>query len=73
MLVNEVVIVELKTVESILPVHEAQLLTYLKLTKLSTGLLINFFVPKLKEGIKRIVNNFPDPSSSSSASQRLRG
>ncbi len=75
LLVNEIVIVELKTVDAILPVHEAQLLTYLKLTKLNTGLLINFFVPKLKEGVKRIVNNFPDPNPPSppSASPRLRG
>lgn len=69
LLVNEVVVVELKTVEAILPVHEAQLLTYLKLSKCTTGLLINFFVPKLKEGVRRLVNNFPTPSS---ASQRLR-
>ena len=50
------VIVELKNVERILPIHEAQLLTYLKLTKLPLGLLINFNVPALKQGIKRIAN-----------------
>jgi GxxExxY protein len=49
------VVVELKTVESILPVHEAQLLTYLKLTSIRVGLLINFNVPVLKNGIYRRV------------------
>src|SRR3954453_5300133 len=51
---NEV-IGELKAVESILPVHEAQLITYLKLTGMRLGFLINFNVPLLKNGIKRIV------------------
>lgn len=63
------VIVELKTVEELHPIHEAQLLTYLKLYDRTVGLLINFHVKVLKDGIKRIVNNFPDLS----ASQRLRG
>jgi GxxExxY protein len=47
------VIVELKAVGEVLPIHEAQLLTYMKLAKISTGLLINFNVPLLKNGIKR--------------------
>ena len=47
-------IVELKACESLLPIHEAQLLTYLKLTKTKLGLLINFNVPLLKNGIKRL-------------------
>ena len=55
-LVEKLVIVELKTVEHIEPIHEAQLLTYLKLSDLWLGLLINFNVPILKEGIRRIVN-----------------
>ncbi|MGB3533126.1 MAG: GxxExxY protein [Microcoleaceae cyanobacterium] len=50
-------IVELKAVTAILPIHEAQLLTYLKLRKLRLGLLINFNVPFLKNGIKRLLNN----------------
>ena len=50
------VIVELKCCESLQPIHEAQLLTYLKLTGVKVGLLINFNVPFLKEGIKRIAN-----------------
>ena len=49
-------IIELKTCESLEPIHEAQLLTYLKLTGIKVGLLINFNVPVLKEGIKRLVN-----------------
>lgn len=53
LIVDEQVIVELKAVEKLLPVHEAQLMTYLRLTKLRVGLLINFNVPVLKEGIKR--------------------
>lgn len=49
------VIVELKCVEKLMPVHEAQIMTYLRLTKIKTGLLINFFTPVLKDGIRRIV------------------
>jgi GxxExxY protein len=48
--------VELKVIEQILPVHEAQLLSYLKLSDKKLGLLINFHVSLLKNGIKRIVN-----------------
>ena len=58
LLVEDSVIVELKTVERILPVHEAQLLTYLKLKNVRAGLIINFNVAVLKNGIKRMVNNF---------------
>jgi GxxExxY protein len=47
------VIVEIKSVATVLPIHEAQLLTYMKLAKISTGLLINFNVPLLKDGITR--------------------
>lgn len=50
------VVVELKCVDAILPIHEAQLLSYLKLTGFKVGLLINFKVPVLKQGIKRISN-----------------
>lgn len=55
-LVNDLVVVEFKSVEEILPVHEAQLVTYLKLSGKKLGLLINFNVPLLKEGIRRKVN-----------------
>ena len=53
-LVEDCLVVELKAVESLLPVHEAQLLTYLKLSGYRLGLLINFNVPLIKDGIKRI-------------------
>ena len=54
--VEDQVILELKSCDTLKPIHEAQLLTYLKLSGLKTGLLINFNVAVLKDGIKRIVN-----------------
>ena len=54
--ISNQLIVELKACEEIQPIHEAQLLTYLKLSGIKVGLLINFNVPVLKEGIKRLVN-----------------
>ena len=54
--VSKVIILELKTVESILPIHEAQILTYLKLANLKLGILLNFNVPYMKNGIRRYVN-----------------
>ena len=51
-------VVEIKAVETLLPIHEAQLLTYLRLGKWTAGLLINFNVPVLKQGIRRRVLNF---------------
>ncbi|MCL5034786.1 MAG: GxxExxY protein [Bacteroidetes bacterium] len=57
LIVEDKVIMELKSVETILDVHKKQLLTYLRLTHLKLGLLINFNVALLKDGIKRIVNN----------------
>lgn len=69
LVVEGLVVVELKAVERLLPIHEAQLLTYLKLSNISVGLLVNFNVPVLKQGLKRIVNNFADTS----APQRLCG
>jgi GxxExxY protein len=68
LVIEKEIVVELKSVESLLPIHEAQLLTYLKLSGMTLGLLINFNVGMLKHGIKRIVNNFQD-----SASPRLCG
>lgn len=53
-LVEGQVVLELKAVESVLPIHEAQLLTYLKLSNCRVGLLINFNVPLLKQGLKRL-------------------
>src|SRR5271166_951224 len=55
LIVSNRVVVELKSVQDILPVHEAQLLTYMRLTKMHVGLLINFNVAVLKNGIKRRV------------------
>ncbi len=57
LLVQELVIVELKAVDKIAPIHHAQLLTYLKLSGKQLGLLINFNVLHLRDGIKRMVNN----------------
>lgn len=57
-LIENEIIIELKAVEFLLPVHEAQLLTYLKLADKRLGFLINFNVPKLVDGFKRRVNNF---------------
>lgn len=53
--VPERLVVELKAVEKLLPIHEAQLLTYLRLSKTRVGLLINFNIPLLRDGIKRMV------------------
>jgi GxxExxY protein len=58
LLVDREVIVEVKSVESILPVHEAQLLTYLRLSVKRVGLLINFNVARLRDGIRRKINGF---------------
>ena len=55
LLVAGLVIVEIKSVEALAPIHEAQLLTYLKLTGVKVGFLINFNVVVLKEGIRRLV------------------
>lgn len=57
LMVENKVIVEIKSVENLLPVHHAQLLTYLRLSNLKLGLLINFNNNKLNEGIHRVVNN----------------
>ena len=59
LLVEESVVIELKTVPALLRTHEAQLHTYMKLSGKCLGLLINFHVPLLKDGIKRHVINFP--------------
>ena len=57
-LVENTVIVELKAVSDITPIHEAQLLSYLRLSGKEVGLLINFNVLRLKDGIKRMVNEY---------------
>jgi GxxExxY protein len=56
LLVNNIVIVEIKSVDHLMPIHGAQLLSYLKLSECKVGLLINFNVKMLKEGIRRLIN-----------------
>ena len=56
LIVEGCIVVEIKAISQIAPVHEAQVLTYLKITGLKIGLLLNFNVPLLKEGVRRIVN-----------------
>jgi GxxExxY protein len=58
LLVEECVIVELKAIDKLLPVHEAQLLSYLRMSDMRLGLLINFNVKLLRDGVRRVVNNF---------------
>ncbi|MGD0192567.1 MAG: GxxExxY protein [Rhizomicrobium sp.] len=67
LLVESRVVIEIKSVERVRPIHSAQILTYLRLMHLQVGLLINFAASTLKEGLKRFVNQFP-----CSASPRLR-
>ena len=55
---ENLVIVEIKAVETLLPIHQAQLLSYLKLANCKVGLLINFNVQSLRSGIRRVVNGF---------------
>lgn len=59
LMVENEVVVEIKSVEKLLPIHKAQLMSYLKLSDCRVGLLINFNVEVLKGGIQRIVNGFP--------------
>ncbi len=63
MLVENAIVLELKAVDRLLPVHEAQVLSYLRLADKRVGLLINFHVPLLKQGIKRLVLDPPAPTS----------
>lgn len=58
LLVESAVILDIKSVDALVPVHTAQLLTHLKLLGTAVGLLINFNVPVLRKGLKRVVNNF---------------
>jgi len=66
-LVEKAVVLELKTVDTLQPIHEAQVLTYLKLGGWTVGLLVNFNVPVLKNGIKRVVLNYKDFSATSAS------
>ena len=60
LVLEDAVIVEIKATEQLAPIHDAQLISYLRLADKRVGLLINFHVQLLKTGVKRIVNNFPD-------------
>ena len=60
LVVNDKLILELKSVENTVPVHKKQLLTYLKLTGMKLGLLINFGAPLIKDGITRLVNGLSE-------------
>jgi GxxExxY protein len=67
LVVEDEIIVEIKAIEKLLPIHEAQLLSYLWLSHKKVGLLMNFHVPVLKDGLKRIVNDFPDADRSTAS------
>ena len=71
LLVDKQLVVEVKSIERLAPVHAKQLITYLRLMKQPVGLLLNFGGETMKEGIRRLVNHYQSPSSSS-ASPRLR-
>ena len=70
-LIDEQLVVECKTVNNLTKIDYAQLLNYLKVSKLQVGLLMNFNVPILKDGIKRIVNNYKEKSPRPQRSPRL--
>jgi GxxExxY protein len=75
LLIANSVVVEIKAVDGLLPIHEAQLLTYLKMGGWQIGLLMNFNVPALKDGIRRIVHGFKEQNqdmNSSAVSASLR-
>jgi GxxExxY protein len=73
MIINDQLLVELKAIESVQPIHRVQTTTYLRLLKIPLGLLINFNVPLIKDGITRVLNlDFRSPASPTLASSRLR-
>ena len=65
--VEDAIILEVKAIEQLAPIHDAQLLSYLRISGLKVGLLMNFHVRVLKNGLKRIVNEFPDSAFSASS------
>jgi GxxExxY protein len=64
LIVEDSVVVEIKAVENLAPIHDAQLLSYLRIANKRVGLIINFHVRVLKNGLKRIVNEYPDSAFS---------
>ena len=71
-LVDGAVILELKAIDALAPIHEAQLLSYLKLSAVQVGLLMNFNVLHLRDGIKRMVNKYVPPTPRSSGSSAVK-
>ncbi len=71
LLVDDRLVVEIKSVERLLPVHAKQLLTYLRLTRQPVGLLINFGGDTLKEGVRRLVNNYRPSASSAPLREQI--
>ena len=72
LLVDGAVILELKAIDALAPIHEAQLLSYLKLSAVQVGLLMNFNVLHLRDGIKRMVNKYVPPTPRSSGSSAVK-
>jgi len=70
LIVQDKVIIEVKSVENLAPVHKKQLLTYLRLADKRLGLLINFHVPLIKDGISRVVNGLEDDPHAKSPSRK---
>ena len=70
LLINNILVVELKSVDQFLPIHEVQVLTYMRLGGWKIGLLLNFNVPILKHGIKRLVLGLKEKDSAYSVSRR---
>lgn len=64
LIVENKIILELKSIEKLLPIHDAQIISYLRLADMPIGFLINFNVPLIKQGVKRFVNNFKNSASS---------
>jgi GxxExxY protein len=67
LVVEDAVIIEVKAVERLSPIHDAQLLSYLRLSRKKVDLLLNFHVRVVKDGLKRIVNEFPDSAFSATS------
>jgi GxxExxY protein len=70
LLVERLVVVEVKAVSELAPIHDAQLISYLRLSGCKIGLILNFDVLKLRDGIRRLVNDLPDSESVSARSAR---
>jgi GxxExxY protein len=67
LVIEDSVILEIKAIQELAPIHDAQLLSYLRLSGKTVGLIINFHVRVLKDGLKRVVNEFPDSAFSATS------